>query len=79
VENIFLKTGEKKALSVNYFANLRVECHFLKLEYSEFSFLKRRGCQCNLPFSIFESAIIPQTREERKCHTMIFSFLFLKG
>ena len=39
----------KKRWSVNYFANLGVECHFFKLGCNESNFLKRRGHQCNLP------------------------------
>ena len=35
--------------NVNYFANLGVECHFLKLECRESNFLKRIGYQYNLP------------------------------
>ena len=42
----------KKRRSVNYFANLGAECHFLKLGCSESSFPKIRGCQCNLPISL---------------------------
>ena len=47
--NISLKMG-KNGRSVNYFANLGVEYHILKIGYSESSFSKRRGCQCNLPY-----------------------------
>ena len=38
----------KNGLIVNYFANLGMKCHFPKLGCSKSSFLKRRGCQCNL-------------------------------
>ena len=34
--------------SVNYFENLGVECHFPKIGYSEYSFPKKRSCQCSL-------------------------------
>ena len=42
---------EKKNVAslVNYFVNLGPESHFPKIKCSEFSFLKRRECQCNLP------------------------------
>ena len=40
-------------LSVNYFANFGAECHFPKLGCNESNFLKRRECQCNLPFFFF--------------------------
>ena len=43
------KKKKKKGQSVNYFENLRVECHFPKIGYNESSFPKRKGCQCNLP------------------------------
>ncbi len=39
-------------LSVNYFTNLGAECYFSKLKYNESSFLKRNGCQYNLPYLI---------------------------
>jgi hypothetical protein len=35
--------------SINYFANLGVECHFPKIGCNEFSFFKKIDCQCNLP------------------------------
>ncbi len=41
MENIPLKIG-KKGVSVNYFVNLRVECHFLKLGYNESDFQKKK-------------------------------------
>ena len=42
--------------SVNYFRNFGVECHLLKIGYTEFSFIKHRGCQYNLPiYFIFKS------------------------
>ena len=31
----------KSGLSVNYFENLKAECHFLKIDKSEFSFPKK--------------------------------------
>ena len=36
-------------MGVNYFANLKAECHFSKIGCSESNFSKRRGYQCNLP------------------------------
>jgi phosphoribosylaminoimidazole carboxylase (NCAIR synthetase) len=45
MENILLKRGR----SVNYFANLRTECHFSKIGCNESNFSKRIRCQCNLP------------------------------
>jgi hypothetical protein len=47
-------------LSVNYFANLGAECHFLKLGCSESSFIKRKGCQCNLPFYFKMNISLPK-------------------
>ena len=35
--------------SVNYFVNLRADCHFFKIGCSESSFPKIKGLQCNLP------------------------------
>ena len=40
--------------SVNYFANLGAECHFPKIGCSEFSFSKKMGCQCILPYIKFK-------------------------
>ena len=40
-------------LSVNYFANLEAECYFPKIECNEFSFTKRKECQCNLSKNLF--------------------------
>ena len=56
-----MKKKIKRGHSVNYFANLRSECHFLKLECNEFSFPKRRGCQCNLPFFNLKNSKIEMT------------------
>ena len=47
--NIPLKMGEQ-GVECNYFANLGVEFHFLKIGCSESSFPKRKRCQCNLPY-----------------------------
>ncbi len=33
---------------MNYFGNFGAECHLLKIKYSESSFTKHRGRQCNL-------------------------------
>jgi hypothetical protein len=41
---------------VNCFGNFGAECHLLKIGYSESSFTKNRGCQCNLPKYITLSA-----------------------
>jgi hypothetical protein len=49
VKKKLIKNKQKKKGRVNYFTNLRVECYFSKIGCSEFSFPKRRGCQCNLP------------------------------
>ena len=47
-------------LSVNYFANLGVKCHFPKLECSKSSFLKRKGYQCNLLFYFKMNISLPK-------------------
>ena len=46
----YLKKNKKEGLSVNYFTNLGIECHFFKLKYNEFSFSKIIECHYNLPF-----------------------------
>ena len=40
-------------LSVNYFANLGAECHFLKIECSELSFPKKKKKSVNVIHSLF--------------------------
>ena len=39
----------KMRQSVNYFTNLGAVCYFPNIGCNEFSFPKRRGCECNLP------------------------------
>ena len=61
MENIPLKIGEKgekMGWSVNYFANLGVECHFSKIGCRESSFPKRMGCPYNLPKYYLEMIVL---------------------
>ena len=43
----------KREQSVNYFANLGVECYFPKLKCNKSSFSKKIECECNLLFFFY--------------------------
>ena len=57
--------------SVNYFESFGAEYHLLKLECSESSFTKHRGCQCNLPKKDYFSSSADGTIRWKKGHEAI--------
>ena len=63
MENIPLKIGEK-GLSINYFANFGVKCHFPKLGCRESSFLKKKGVSVIYPK--YKNKVLMQNSTKRK-------------